>query len=185
MIIETVVTTVSPSGTVHVAPMGIREEADRLLLRPFRPSTTLDNLIETKAGVVNLTDDVRLFAGCITGRRNWPTRALSGTPARHRLCAALTHRELAVERIDDDSERPSLWCRVTASVSHAPFPGFNRAQAAVIEAAILVSRVHLLPREKIEREMGYLGSAIDKTAGAREREAWQWLIEALERSATR
>ena len=36
------------------------------------------------------------------------------------------------------------------AASHAPFQGFNRAQAAVIEAAILASRLHMLPREKIE-----------------------------------
>jgi len=31
--------------------------------------------------------------------------------------------------------------------SHAPFVGFNRAQAAVIEAAILVSRLRMLRRD--------------------------------------
>ena len=62
---------------------------------------------------------------------------------------------------------------------HAPFAGFNRAQAAVIEAAILVSRLHMLPREKIETEIGYLETAIEKTAGAQETEAWTWLMEAI------
>jgi hypothetical protein len=62
---------------------------------------------------------------------------------------------------------------------HAPFAGFNRAQAAVIEAAILVSRLHMLPREKIETEIGYLETAIEKTAGVQETEAWTWLTEAI------
>jgi hypothetical protein len=60
---------------------------------------------------------------------------------------------------------------------HAPFRGFNRAQAAVVEAAILVSRLHMLPADKIDREIEYLKIAIDKTAGPREREAWEWLME--------
>ncbi len=59
---------------------------------------------------------------------------------------------------------------------HRPFRGFNRAQAAVIEAAILVSRLHILPAEKIAREVEYLDIAISKTAGAREREAWDLLM---------
>jgi hypothetical protein len=62
---------------------------------------------------------------------------------------------------------------------HAPFLGFNRAQSAVMEAAILVSRLHLLPAEKIASELSYLQIAVDKTAGEPEREAWGWLIAAV------
>ena len=80
-------------------------------------------------------------------------------------------------RWDDDDLRPRIYCRELARETHAAFQGFNRAQAAVIEAAILVSRLHLLPPEKIDREMEYLRIAIEKTAGPREREAWQWLVE--------
>jgi hypothetical protein len=58
---------------------------------------------------------------------------------------------------------------------HAPFRGFNRAQAAVIEAAILVSRLNMLPRERIDRELAILQSAVEKTAGSVELEAWSWL----------
>ena len=52
-------------------------------------------------------------------------------------------------------------------VTHAPFIGFNRAQAAVIEGAVLVSRLHMLPRRRSTAEMAYLQIAIDKTAGRR------------------
>ena len=62
---------------------------------------------------------------------------------------------------------------------HQPFAGFNRAQAAIIEGAVLVSRLHMLPAEKIDAEMRYLQIAIDKTAGAAEREAWEWLCHAV------
>lgn len=66
------------------------------------------------------------------------------------------------------------------SAIHAPFRGFNRAQAAVVEAAILVSRLHLLPEHKIRSELKYLAIAISKTAGENERTAWQWLLEKVE-----
>jgi hypothetical protein len=179
MIIETVVTTSAASGKVHVAPMGIREQDDLVLLAPFKPSTTLNNLLETRTAVVNLIDDVRIFAGCVTGRRTWPLQQLGDSPPRARLVAALTHRELEVVRIEEDAQRPRVWCRETACRSHAPFMGFNRAQAAVVEGAILVSRLHMLPAEKIEREVDYLQIAIDKTAGPREIEAWGWLMQAI------
>ena len=78
-----------------------------------------------------------------------------------------------------EGAREEFHCRVLRTVSHAPFKGFNRAQAAVIEAAILVSRLRLLPREKIEREMHYLEIAIGKTASADELETWNWLVDAV------
>ncbi|HEY0267977.1 MAG TPA: DUF447 domain-containing protein, partial [Methyloradius sp.] len=65
-------------------------------------------------------------------------------------------------------------------MNHQPFQGFNRAQAAVIELSVLVSRLHMLSIEKIESEMAYLQIAIDKTAGPRELEAWEWLAERIE-----
>ena len=75
MIWETVITTRSSAGRVHIAPMGIRESAEgRVILAPFRPSTTLENVLATRVAVVNLTDDVRVIAGCLTGRATWPTR---------------------------------------------------------------------------------------------------------------
>ena len=81
--------------------------------------------------------------------------------------------------ISEDKERPRFHCCVLRTVTHAPFRGFNRAQAAVIEAAILVSRLRLLPRYKIDREMRYLEIAVNKTASPIEVEAWNWLLDAI------
>jgi len=176
MIWETIVTTRSREGRVHIAPMGIREsEAGHVVLAPFRPSATLDNVLATGAAAVNATDDVRVFAGCLTGRRDWPTAACDRIECV-RLAGALAHRELRLARIEDDAQRPRLHCDVVFAATHRPFRGFNRAQAAVIEAAILVSRLHMLPRQKIESEMRYLAIAIEKTASEPEREAWSWLV---------
>jgi hypothetical protein len=50
----------------------------------------------------------------------------------------------------------------------------------VIECAVLVSRLKMLPPEKIEAELKYLEIAISKTAGPREEEAWGWLMERVE-----
>src|SRR5690606_31881845 len=79
--------------------------------------------------------------------------------------------------ISDDGVRPRHFCRVVQEGTHAPFTGLNRAKAAVLELAILVSRLNMLPREKIEAELAYLSIAIGKTAGPDEREAWDWLME--------
>ena len=178
MIHETVVTTLGADGAPYVASMGVRREGGLYLLAPFRPSTTLDNLRRSGQAVVNYTDDVRIFAGCLTGRRQWPT-VPAGTVRGVRLGAALAHVEVEVAGWEDDELRPRIRCRALARETHAAFQGFNRAQAAVIEAAILVSRLHMLPAEKIDREMDYLRIAVEKTAGPREREAWQWLVDRI------
>jgi hypothetical protein len=174
-IVETIVTTQNGAGEVHVAPLGLIEAGDRWIIAPFRPSRTLDNLREVPFAVASHTDDVRVFAGCLTGRKDWPLAEATAIPGR-RLAAALSHWELAVESVSEDDTRPRFACRIVHAGQHGPFAGFNRAQAAVIEAAILTTRLHMLSREKIETELAYLTIAVSKTAGPREQEAWDWLM---------
>jgi hypothetical protein len=178
MIRESIVTTLSAAGEAHIAPMGVIWREGAPVLAPFRPSRTLDNLRENPFAVVNHTDDVRVFAGCLTGRRDWPVRPATAVRGVA-LESALAHQELEVVTFEDDAVRPRFTCRVVHEATRAPFRGFNRAQAAVIEAAILVSRLDRLPPEKIEAETAYLRIAVEKTAGPIEREAWDWLMAAV------
>jgi hypothetical protein len=181
MIFETIVTTASLDGRPHIAPMGVRyaDNGATVLLMPFRPSTTLDNVLATQAAVVNLITDVRVFAGCVTRRAtSWPT-VPADRVSSVRLAESLGHLELKLTALEDDAQRPVLRMNVVRCVQHAPFIGFNRAQSAVIEGAILVSRLSMLPADKIDNEIAYLRIAIDKTAGDAERTAWAWLLEAI------
>jgi uncharacterized protein len=174
LIREAIVTTVNGVGEAHLAPLGLISEGERWILAPFHPSTTLENLRQAPFAVASFTDDVRVFAGCLTGRRDWPlTRAsVVGAP---RLAAALAHLELVVVDVRNNELRPRFVCRVAHRAAHAPFQGFNRAQAAVIEGAILVSRLHLMSRAEVEAELARLEIIVGKTAGAAEAEAWGWL----------
>ena len=178
MIREAIVTTLGAGGTPYIAPMGVRRECDLLVVAPFRPSRTLDNLRRSGQAVINYTDDVRVFAGFHTGRREWPTVPATAV-AGVRLARALAHVEIEVSRWEDDEVRPRIYCREMARETHGAFEGFSRAQAAVVEAGILVSRLHMLPAERVDREMEYLSIAVEKTAGPREREAWRWLVDRI------
>ncbi|MBB5413120.1 hypothetical protein HDG34_007098 [Paraburkholderia sp. HC6.4b] len=181
MIHETIVTTAACDGRPHIAPMGARHEGERIILAPFRPSVTLDNVIATRAAVLNFTTDVRIFAGCVTHcATDWPTVATNRVPSV-RLAESLAHAELELDELRDDAERPVLVMKCVHRENHAPFAGFNRAQSAVVEGAILVSRLFMLPADKVDREMAYLQIAIDKTAGDNERTAWSWLVAAIAR----
>ncbi|MGH8611214.1 MAG: DUF447 domain-containing protein [Gammaproteobacteria bacterium] len=179
MIYEAVIVTRNADSTAHVAPLGFRWRAKHVVLAPFRPSTTLDNLERSRQAVVNLTDNVAVIAGSLTGRRDWaivPAHGVQGW----RLADTLAHMELEIESMEDNERRPRFFCNVVHQETHSDFKGFNRAQAAVIEAAILVSRLHLLPADKIDNEIGYLKIALEKTGGERERLAWGWLMERID-----
>jgi len=188
-IFEAVITSVAADGTPHVAPFGVRYRGAQVVLMPFKPSTTLDNLRATGHAVLNLTTDTRVFASAVCARwlggkplaeHDLPLVAARSVPGV-RLAGALAHSELRLVHDDDHAERPTLSFERVLDETHAPFPGFNRAQAAVVEGAVLVSRLHLLPAAKIDAEMAYLQIAIDKTATPTEREAWGWLREAVAR----
>lgn len=179
MIFETVVTTLSPVGVPHIAPMGVRYESDMVVLMPFKPSTTLDNIVTTNCAVLNLTTDTRIFAGCVTGRRDWPLLPAESIRCL-RLASSLGHVELQLAQMRDDPTRPVLHMARGFAARHGDFAGFNRAQSAIIEGAVLVSRLHMLLPAKIDSEMEYLQIAIDKTAGPAELEAWSWLREAVD-----
>lgn len=173
MIQELIVTTQNTAGHIHHAPMGIHIHGDEIHILPFRPSKTLSNLLETRTAVLNYCDDVRVFAGCLTGKHDWTVKGLV-------LDCALAHSDVELVEIKEDDLRPTLICNVLHTVNHAPFKGFNRAQYAVLEAAILVSRLTRLPLAKIDSEIAYLRIGFEKTAGEREREAWGWLMREID-----
>ena len=177
MIFEGVITTRNANGSAHVTPMGFERDGYHIVIAPFVPSTTLNNIAREGKAVMNLTDDVRVIAGCLTGRRDWPV-VVADVIEGWRLSACLAHLELAVEQRYGHNERPRFACRIVHEVSHAAFRGFNRAQGAVVEAAILISRLDWIAPEKLALEMAYLNIAVSKTAGPWELTAWQWLLAA-------
>jgi len=63
-ILEGIVTTYNENGTVNISPMGpiVDEPITKFVFRPYRTSTTYQNLKRTGKGVFHVTDDVELFA---------------------------------------------------------------------------------------------------------------------------
>lgn len=178
---EVIVTTLSPEGKPHSAPMGIKEVNAHFIIQPFKPSATYENLKHHRQCVINFTDDVRVFAGSLTGRRQWdmkPCQTIKG----FYLAQALAHSELDIIEFEDGDPRSCFTGKIVSESTHAPFRGFNRAQSAVIEAAVLTSRLGMLPEEKVRQEIAYLTIAIEKTAGERELEAWGWLMDKIKQA---
>ena len=179
MIFETIICTVDIENNPHITPFGVHFEDVNIIISPYKPSTTLNNILATQFAVINMTDDVRVFAGALTGHTSWPLLPVNDC-AGYRLADCLAHMVLQLIAVRGDETRPQLVMRTVYSENHASFQGFNRAQAAVVELSVLASRLDRLPKDKVMSEKAYLQIAIDKTAGERELEAWTWLVDKID-----
>lgn len=184
MILEGILTTLNDDGTVNIAPMGpiVDEALERFILRPFTSSTTYRNLKRSGEGVFHVTDDVELLAQAAVGQPQ-PVPALTAATEVHGMImtGACRWYALRVESLDDSAERTSIVTRSVASGRLREFFGFNRAKHAVLEAAILATRVHLLGRDLTLAEFERLRSPVDKTGGEAERRAFDFLLEYVRR----
>lgn len=176
MIVEAIVTTLAADGTVNVAPMGVEWGDERIVLKPFLETATYRNVVATGAAVVNLTDDVGVFARAAISNPAYETARATVVDGVV-LADCCSWRELRVETIDSTPPRSRVETTVVHRGSRREFIGFNRAAHAVLEATIYATRLHLLPREFIESELARLQVIVDKTAGPREIEAMALITE--------
>ena len=184
MILEGIVTSLDNAGELNVAPMGpiVDEAMSTILLRPFQTSRTYRNLKEHPQGVLHVTDEVLLLARAAIGQLDeTPETILAEKIGGRVLKSACRWYEFEVAELDDSEERTQIECRVVNSGRLRDFFGFNRAKHAVLEAAILATRVHILPAEQIRKELAALVSPIEKTAGPDEEAAFSLLTEFVER----
>ncbi len=178
MILEGIVTTTTPDGTPHLAPMGprINEAGRRLLLRPFPSSKTFRYLKRFPTGVFHLTDDVLLLARAAVGKiGQLPALRPALTVPGSIIVDACRIIEFRVLTIDEHEPRIAMDCEIVRTESLRDFIGFNRAKNAVLEAAILATRFSILDPSEISNEFRKLRIIVDKTAGERELEAMAFL----------
>jgi hypothetical protein len=181
MILETIVTTMDGQGNVNCAPMGVEWSEETIVLKPFLETATYRNVKDAGAAVVNLIDDVRVFARAAISNPQYPT--VPAVVVRGAVLAdCCSWREVDVRSIDSTPPRSRIETAVVYRGTRREFIGFNRARHAVIEAAIHATRLHLLPWETIEREVERLQAIVDKTAGPAEREAMALLVDHMRSS---
>jgi uncharacterized protein len=176
MIVETIVTTVAEDGAVNCAPMGVEWADEAIVLKPFLDTATYRNVMATGSAVVNITDDVRLFARAAISNPSQPT--VPATVVRGAVLAdCCSWREIEVRSIDSTPPRSRIETAVVHRGVRREFIGFNRARHAVLETAIYATRLHILPRAFIESELARLQVIVDKTAGPYEFEAMALLTD--------
>ena len=178
MILEGMVTSTDAAGRVNVAPMGpiVEDDFSRLVLRPFQSSLTFANLQQSRVGVFHVVDDVLLLARAAIGQLEsmpplQPAVVVDGSV----LADACRWYEFRVTQLDCSGQRSRMTCEVVHAGRLRDFFGFNRARHAVIEAAILATRLHLLPAPQVEQQFHALQVLVEKTGSPREHEAFALL----------
>ncbi|MFO0792308.1 MAG: DUF447 family protein [Pirellulales bacterium] len=187
LLLEGVVTTLHADGSPHVAPMGpiVNNDFTQIRLRPFRSSTTYQNLGRSRQGVLHVTDDVELIARAAVGELHevppWiAAREVNGVVLRD----ACRWYEFRVASIDDRDDRTEIVADIVACGRGREFFGFNRAKHVVIEAAIVATRLHLLEPAFVQREFARMATVVEKTGGSAERRAFQFLCDYVDRRRT-
>lgn len=168
------------SGRVNVAPMGPVVDSDfqSFTLRPFAGSTTFQNLLETRCGVFHIVDRVDVIAAAAIKRlENIPPTESAKVIDGAVLLDCCRWYELKVVDIDTSDQRSVMGCEVVYTGEFRPFWGFNRARHAVLEAAILATRLHILDRTFVVDQLELFRSAVEKTGGVEEKEALQMLSD--------
>ena len=179
-VLEGVMTTVCEDATVNISPMGavVDLQARQMILRPYQSSTTFANLCRTRHGIFHVTDDVLLIARAAVGRIDVQPDLL---PLPGRLGFALKDAcrwyAVAVESVGEQSAPAHIQCRILETRQQRDFFGFNRAKHAVLEVAILATRIELLPAADILNALERHTSAVDKTGGEEESEAFAFLAD--------
>ena len=181
MILEGIVTTLDEDGRVNISPMGpvVDREMTRLTLRPYNTSRTYRNLKRHGEGVLHVTDDVELLAHAAVGEvqaRTAEAAVVQGAV----LVDACRSYEFRIDEMDDSQERVTMTATVVHQQFQREFFGFNRAKHAVLEAAILATRLAFLPRTSILEEVDRLSIIVSKTAGDQEQRAFDFLCQYIE-----
>ena len=180
MILEGIVTTINEDRTPNISPMGplVDERMTQFVLRPYKTSKTYANLKRTGEGVLHITDDVELMARAAVKQLDpLPKLAQAKKVDGVVIADACRWYEFKVATSDDQADRTTIACDIVAQGRVRDFFGFNRAKHAVVEAAILASRLRLLPAEEVCGEFRRLAVLVDKTAGEKERRAFRFLDE--------
>ncbi|MFM7148849.1 MAG: DUF447 domain-containing protein [Gemmataceae bacterium] len=183
MILEGLVTSSDASGLLNIAPMGpffsgdsLALDWDRFELRPFQTSKTLANLRQHPEGVFHLVDDALLLAQAAIGRIDpIPESRPAATIRGWILTGACRAYEFRVVSRDEGEQRVRLKAEVVTKHSLREMVGLNRGIHAVLEAAILATRVHLLGKDSILEEYRKLGTLVEKTGSPREIRAFTML----------
>ncbi len=184
MILEGILTTRNADHTINIAPMGPRVDRtiSRLRLRPFPGSRSFENLRRTGEGIFHVTDNIELLAQAAVGDPDpWPALEPCALVDGSILSDACRWYAFRIRQWEEESDRPAAECEIVGSGWLRDFFGWNRAMHAVLEAAILATRLSWSDEVTSERQLNELAVIVAKTAGEQEQRAFRFLQDYVRR----
>jgi hypothetical protein len=184
MIIETIFSTLDETGKPNFAPMGLAWGEEFITVRPFRNTHTCRNLLSNGYGVANLTNDVLAYVRCglyDAVLPHFPAKVARGVIFQD----ACSWREMAVVSQGGSDDRAEFRCRVLHKGRQKDFLGFCRASNAVIEAAILATRLALYDRKTVVERLIHYGEIVEKTGDETEIHAFQLVQDFVQKREER
>jgi len=172
MIIECIFSTLNSAGEPNFAPMGILWGNQEVIVRPFRQTNTYRNLLASGYGVASMTDNVRAYVRTSLYKEtlpHFPARAIPGVVYQD----ACFWIELQVATVGGDEKRADIRCSVVEKGRTRDFLGFCRARNAIIEAAILATRLNMYKPEWIWENLSKYEEIVEKTGDEAENIAFQ------------
>ena len=184
MIFETIISTIDKNGNVNFSPFGIKKTNNFIFISPYVPSKSLNNLKETSCAVINYTTSSLDFVKCIIGKKKFKIKECKFIKCFF-MENCICYDEVVVVGFVDDKVRPEFKCKIVGSKNLKKFQGFNRAQSSIVEACILASRVKMIKKNKIIKDLNHLEIAITKTAGIEEKKAWRLINDYITNELSR
>ena len=184
MIIEGIMTTINVDGGPNMAPVGagVSDDMERLTFRLYKTTTTCGNLLRTGQGVFHVTDDVLLVARSAVGTPDpLPDLAPAEAVKGNILSGACRWYAVRTASVEDAGDRAIVRANIVDRGRLRDFVGFNRAKHAVVEAAILATRIDLLGAEEVLADLDRLRTPVEKTGGGEERAAFGFLLDYVTR----
>ncbi len=180
MIVEVILSTLDRAGRPNFAPMGVVWGEEEIVVRPFRTTHTFANLLASGYGVASVTDDALAFVEAALGDPllpHFPAVRVPGVVFQ----GACYWRELQVIDVGGDEERAEIACRVVHRGWQRDFLGFNRARNALVELAILATRLHLSGFAPVLEALERCEPIVRKTGDEPEMKALARIREYVER----
>lgn len=168
-IVEAIVTTLGEDERSDIAPMGVvRTKDTELEIRPFKSTTTYENLKETRTAVINVSHDVEVFF--ITAfkedegdriKGDWFVKAAAVKAPRFKGADAYVEVNVLGHR-DLSRERGAFVCEAKLVEVRKPIPRVHsRGTFAAIEAIVHATRIKSLLQEGREKDAEELVKSFD------------------------
>ena len=147
---EAIITTVNPDGSPNAAAMGIlRVGQKNLEIRPFKTSSTYENLLKRRKACINITDDPSLFL--VTTFKNERLEGFQKASITGDLKLESSDAHVFIDVLDRSniSEIQSSFRCIASSIDirrHIPRV-FSRGRSAAIEAIVHATRIEVFIRE--------------------------------------